>query len=161
MTSNEIANEIYNIVGPKEKIHTAECCMTRLRLDTEPISEEQTIALKKIKGVQYGFDTKGHLVKGIYVCGNRQIFYAFTKKGVYDSKKTSALRKASAYGKDASELRRLLGKPLKETTSDSCMTVPGTDIPLTDVMLTYSTFKVSIGRYPDGSKEVVFGAISR
>lgn len=51
MTSNEIANEIYNIVGPKEKIHTAECCMTRLRLDTEPISEEQTIALKKIKGV--------------------------------------------------------------------------------------------------------------
>ncbi|MDD7218459.1 MAG: hypothetical protein PUI16_00440 [Clostridia bacterium] len=119
------------------------------------------VIVKKIKGVYYGFDTKGRLVKGIYVNGDNLKFYAFTKKGVYDSKKSSALRKAAQYGADGAALRKLLGKPLKEKTSDSCMTVPGTDIALTDVILTYNTFTVSLGRYPDGSKEMVYGAIPR
>ena len=119
------------------------------------------VAVKKIKGVQYGFDTRGRLVKGIYVSGDNMKFYAFTKKGVYDSKKSSALRKAAKYGADAAALRKLLGKPLKETTSDSCMTIPGTDIALTDVILTYNTFTVSLGRYPDGTKEMIYGAIPR
>lgn len=119
------------------------------------------VVVKKIKGVQYGFDTRGRLVKGVYVNGGNLRFYAFTKKGVYDAKKTSALRKAAQNGADASALRALLGKPIKETTMDSCMTIPGTDIPLIDVILTYSTFTVSVGRYPDGSKEIVYGVIPR
>ena len=51
MNPNDIAKEIFAVIGPAERIRSAECCMTRLRLETEPASDETLAALKKIKGV--------------------------------------------------------------------------------------------------------------
>lgn len=113
------------------------------------------VTVKKISKKQYGFDTRGRMAKGIYVNGGNMKFYVFNKKGVYDAKQSSALRKAAKYGADAATLRKLLGKPLKEATTDTCY--EGVDV---DVILTYKYFTVSLGRYADG-REIVYGAMPR
>lgn len=112
------------------------------------------VVVKKIKGVRYGFNARGRMAKGVYVNGGNLRFYAFTKKGVYDAKTTSALRKASKEGADATTLRKLLGKPLKEEVTDSCYSDP---LVVNDVILTYSYFTLTLGRYADG-REIVYGA---
>lgn len=112
------------------------------------------VVVKTIKGKKYGFNARGRMAKGVYVNGSNMKFYAFTKRGLYDAKTTSALRKASKEGTDASKLRKLLGKPLKEEVTDSCYTDP---LVVNDVILTYNYVTVTLGRYADG-REIVYGA---
>lgn len=112
------------------------------------------VVVKSIKGKKYGFNARGRMAKGVYVNGSNMRFYAFTKKGIYDPKKNSALRKASKEGADARTLRNLLGKPLKEQITDSCYTDPRV---VNDVILTYPNMTVTLGRYADG-REIVYGA---
>ena len=78
---------------------------------------ESYIAVKKIGGKYYGFNKYAQMVKGIRYSAygsSKAGFYAFnTKTGVYDSKKTAALRKAFVREKSSTNLRKLLGKPVK------------------------------------------------
>lgn len=80
---------------------------------------EKQIKIVKINGKSYGFDTYARMVKGDYVKNGK--FYSFnTKTGVYDASRTSKLRSASKYEKNASTLRSLLGKPSKYEKLDGC-----------------------------------------
>lgn len=112
-----------------------------------------TPAVKKIDGKYYGFGVSGRMIKGTYVINEK--FYVFNSKtGVYDSAKSTQLRKASAYEKDAATLRKLLGKPQKTVTSASCYG-DGKDL-----ILYYPNFMVSLYRNKQG-KEIVFGVMGR
>lgn len=51
MNPNQIAKEIFAVIGSKENIHSSECCMTRLRLELDSLSDDKLAALKKINGV--------------------------------------------------------------------------------------------------------------
>jgi hypothetical protein len=79
----------------------------------------------------------------------RKLYY-FSKKGVYDAKKTKQLRKAATYEKDITELRKLLGKPKKKKYVDSCYG-PGKD-----GIWTYDNFKVYTYKDLEG-KEIFLG----
>ena len=51
MNPDQSAKEIFAVIGSKEKIHSSECCMTRLRLELDSLSDDKLAALKKINGV--------------------------------------------------------------------------------------------------------------
>lgn len=102
-------------------------------------------------GKKYYFDEKnGQVYKGIRIIGNREKLYAFRNNGKYDAAKTKKLRKAAKYKKDFTELRKLLGKPIKTKYFKSCMG-PGQD-----GILKYRYIKVSTYKSPEG-KEIYLG----
>lgn len=112
----------------------------------------RTPAVKKINGKYYGFGISGRMIKGTYVINDK--FFVFNSKtGVGDAARSKQLRKASAYQKDASALRKMLGKPKKTQVMDSCYGDGK------DVLLTYPTFCVSLFRNTSG-KEIVLGISS-
>ncbi|MCC8067036.1 MAG: hypothetical protein LIO94_08045 [Clostridiales bacterium] len=75
-----------------------------------------TDTVKTINGAKYGFGSNSRMLTGVQVLSYK--FYYFKASGKLDSSKTSALRKASAYGKDITALNTLLkkyGVTLKKT----------------------------------------------
>ncbi len=78
----------------------------------------------KIKGKSYGFDNKGHMVKGLYVIDGE--FYLFgSADGAYKPAVTKKLRAAAKEGQRSSRLVSLLkaqvGNPIsREDFPDSC-----------------------------------------
>lgn len=106
-------------------------------------------AIKLINGKYYGFGTEGRMLRGIYVVNGK--FYVFdSNTGIGNEQKSAILRSASAYEKDASKLRSLLGKPKKVKVLESCYG-DGQDL-----LLSYSTFYVNLFRNQQG-KEIVLG----
>ena len=106
-------------------------------------------AVKKINGKVYGFGTEGRMLKGIYVV-NGKFFVFDSKTGVVNPTKSARLRVASAYEKDASQLRSLLGRPKKTKVMESCYGDGD------DLILNYGTFYVNVFRNRQG-KEIVLG----
>lgn len=118
------------------------------------VSGTNEIAVKKIGKKYYGFYTNGRMLKGNWVRGSK--FYVFNSKtGIYDAAKSKRLRSASAYGKDAAQLRSLLGKPNKTVTADSCYG-DGKDL-----LLYYQNFIVTLFKSSATGKEIVLGVMSR
>lgn len=122
----------------------------------------KNVVLKKIGKYYYGFDNKGHMVKSGYYNDPRKfdsngdtMTYYFDKKGHYNAKKSKAIRKAGAYGRNAKTLRKILGKPKKTKKLNSCFGEPGDDY-----QLYYTNIYVTIHRYPSG-REMVFGIFPR
>lgn len=114
-------------------------------------------SIRKIQDVLYGFDVYGRMIKG--TCFAKSRFYVFNSKtGKYDETKTIKLRKASAYEKDSTDLRKLLlayaGKPKKEVKTDSCYG-DGKDITAYYDRFMVGYFKASSG------KEIVLGISAR
>lgn len=109
-----------------------------------------TPVIKSVNGKKYAFGYSGRMLKGPIVIGER--FYFMNKKtGVYDTAQTSKIRKAYGYQKDAAPLRKLLGKPRKIKTMDSCYG-DGKDL-----MLYYEHFLLSVYKNKQG-KEIILGA---
>lgn len=80
------------------------------------------IAVKKVKGVSYGFDNEGHRVGGLNITMAGNLFYFSPKTGVYAPKTTAKYRAAAKTGVYSTELRKLLGKQLKtEKLNDLCV----------------------------------------
>lgn len=91
------------------------------------------------------------MLKGIYVINDK--FYVFNSKtGVYDSVKSSKLRKAYGYEKKAATLKKLLGKPKKTEKLTGCY---GNG---KEYMLYYQNFVLSTGETSKGV-EVIFGVL--
>ena len=100
------------------------------------------IAYKKINGKYYGFDRYGHMVKnGIYVDKSGR-FFAFDKKGVYDSAKSGKLRKAAKAKVNAAPLIKLLGKYQKRVQMGNSCFIDGA----IDYVLYYGHFEVDVCR---------------
>ena len=111
----------------------------------------KTPAVKKIGTKYYGFDTNARMLKGIYVINDK--FYVFNSKtGVYDSAKSSKLRKAYGYEKKAATLKKLLGKPKKTEKLTGCY---GNG---KEYMLYYQNFVLSTGETSKGV-EIIFGVL--
>lgn len=73
-----------------------------------------SVIVKKIKGQYYGFDYLGHRVKGVRV-GSTSAYgmpyvYYFNANGTYNKTKTAQLRAASRTNKNATTIKKLLGK---------------------------------------------------
>lgn len=119
---------------------------------------ESYIVVKKIGGKYYGFNKYAQMVKGIRYSAygsSKAGFYAFnTKTGVYDSKKTAALRKAFVREKSSTNLRKLLGKPVKTKKVSGCY---GNG---QEYMLDYTNFWVNTFKDEKG-KEIVLDVISK
>lgn len=112
----------------------------------------KTPAVKKIGSKYYGFDTNARMLKGIYIIKGK--FYAFNSStGVYDSAKSSKLRKASEYLNEAATLKKLLGTPVKTEDLTGCY---GNG---KEQMLYYKNFMLNIGETSEGV-EVVLGILN-
>lgn len=123
-------------------------------------SFKYNVAVKKIKGTKYGFDTNGYLVNGLYVSagfGTGKMYY-FSKTGKLNASVTAALQKAAKQGADSAVLRRLMkkyaGKPKKTYTTDVCTTFEGVE-PLSATVDQYGSFEVQYFLMPD-DREVVY-----
>lgn len=108
--------------------------------------------VKKIGSYYYGFNASARMISGIYVINDK--FYAFASNGRLNTTTTNKLRAAAKEKANASTLRKLLGKPQKTITSDSCYG-DGKDL-----LLYYSRFIVSLFKDKNG-KEIVLGVMSR
>lgn len=118
---------------------------------------QEVLAFKKISGKWYCFDKNGYMQKGLRVVQNSTggtKFCYFNSKGVYDAKVTTKYRSAAKYKKNAATLRKLLGKPKKTVTTDSCYG-PGKDL-----LLYYTHYTISLYRNTQG-KEIVLGIANR
>lgn len=107
------------------------------------------VKLFKIGKKKYGFDNYSHAVApGIYVDGSSRI-YVFEKKGVYNNKKTLALRKALPKGQISADMYSRviaqLGQPKKVKEGNSCSGWNAVD-PFTDITLEYEHFEVQLVR---------------
>lgn len=107
------------------------------------------VKLFKIGKKKYGFDNYSHAVApGIYVDGSSRI-YVFEKKGVYNNKKTLALRKALPKGQISADMYSRviaqLGQPKKVKEGNSCSGWNTVD-PFTDISLEYEHFEVQLVR---------------
>lgn len=112
----------------------------------------KTPAIRKVGTKYYGFDTYARMIKGIYVINDK--FYAFNSKtGVYDSAKSSKLRKAYGYQKKAATLKKLLGKPEKTENVTGCYGNGKEHI------LHYQNFVLNTGETAKGV-EVIFGIMA-
>ena len=120
------------------------------------------VAVKKVKGVQYGFGTDGGLLTGIYVSAGFDDgkFYYFNKSGKLNKAVTEKLQKAAAQGSDAKTLRTLLkkyaGKPKSTFTTNAC-TLYEDVMPESVTVERYSRFEAQYYTMPDGS-EIVYVA---
>ena len=128
------------------------------------------VKLFRIGNKQYGFDCYGHRVeKGIYVDSKSKL-YVFDKKGVYNKKKTQALRKREELARSSHGIPRstdlydrvieVLGEPVKVVRNPgSCngwnvgdpFTGEGGDA-YTDVHVYYDYFEVELV-YDEDTKE--------
>lgn len=116
---------------------------------------KKNIVAKKIGSKTYGFDRYGHMMKGVCATSSGKIYF-FNNKGVWNKTKSKQYNSAAKYGKNAATIRKLLGTPLKEKTSDSCY-LPGQGV---DVQVTYENVVLSLFRYNNGT-EIVFGVFPR
>lgn len=107
--------------------------------------------LKKINGSYYAFNEKARMVTGVWVIDGK--LYSFDSNGKYNSTKSSKLRKACVYDKDAAPLLALLGKEKKRVVLDSCMGIGE------DVDIYYDHFRVSVFKDQKG-KEVFLGVFA-
>ena len=76
------------------------------------------LAVKKIGGKQYGFDTNARMIKGVaasYLNSGEKLYAFNSKTGVYDVPKTKKIRKAYGYEKKAAPLKKLTGKSRKRS----------------------------------------------
>lgn len=125
--------------------------------------------VKLINGKYYYFNSKGHLrkkagmvtwngkkyyvtEKGRVLTGVQLIkgkFYSFSAKGVYSSAKSKKMRAAAVYEKDFSELKALIGNPLKSEYLAGCY---GSG---EDGILTYKNFTVYT--YRENDTEIFMG----
>lgn len=128
---------------------------------------KNNVAVKKIKGVQYGFDTNAYLVTGLQVTAGFDdgvIFY-FDNNGRLDSAVTEELRKAAAQGAPAEPLRALMkqyaGKMKDSYTVTVCTVFNGVQ-PEDATVEQYDGFDVQYYRMPDNSEIVyqVLGTLS-
>ena len=113
------------------------------------------LAVKKIGGKQYGFDTNARMIKGVaasYLNSGEKLYAFNSKTGVYDVPKTKKIRKAYGYEKKAAPLRQLLGKPIKIKKGTGCY---GNG---KEYLLYYNNFILSTGETAKGV-EVIFGVM--
>ena len=118
---------------------------------------QKVYTVKKIGKKQYGFDTDGKMLKGVYLSYDSKNFgykfYAFdSKTGVLSTKKSVKLRKASEQGDKWSVLKKLLGKPQKSEELEGGCYGDGTEY-----LYTYKNFAVNTFKLADGSAEIVLG----
>lgn len=111
------------------------------------------LAVKKIGGKQYGFDTNARMIKGVaasYLDSGEKLYAFNSKTGVYDVAKTKKIRKAYGYEKKAAPLKKLLGKPKKIQKTPICWgNTKG-------YVLYYDNFILETGETIEGV-EVIFG----
>lgn len=113
------------------------------------------LAVKKIGGKQYGFDTNARMIKGVaasYLDSGEKLYAFNSKTGVYDVPKTKKIRKAYGYEKKAAPLKKLLGKPKKIKKGTGCY---GNG---KEYLLYYDNFVLSTGETAKGV-EVIFGVM--
>ena len=113
------------------------------------------LAVKKIGGKQYGFDTNARMIKGVaasYLDSGEKLYAFHSKTGVYDVAKTKKIRKVYGYAKKAAPLRQLLGKPIKIKKGTGCY---GNG---KEYLLYYDNFVLSTGETAKGV-EVIFGVL--
>ena len=132
------------------------------------------IVIKKIDNKYYGFDVYGHRVTGFHMAstklyGNAILYYFDTKTGAYNQAKSkvyrtytvSAISKATKYQKNATKLKKLLGKQVKKVkiNKESCFL----DGKGWDVTYTYANIELNVFRpYGKGSSaEVVESVVTR
>ena len=132
------------------------------------------IVIKKIDNKYYGFDVYGHRVTGFHMAstklyGNAILYYFDTKTGAYNQAKSkvyrtytvSARSKATKYQKNATKLKKLLGKQVKKVkiNKESCFL----DGKGWDVTYTYANIELNVFRpYGKGrSAEVVESVVTR
>ena len=120
------------------------------------------VKLFKIGKKQYGFDMNSFLVKGgVYVNGSFKIM-AFKKNGVYDEKKTKKIQKKLKTGvikKNSGNynlVKRVLGKPISESRSDSCSPWNEKNV-FEDVVLNYGYFEVQLIYNVDTNQDMLDG----
>lgn len=112
----------------------------------------KTPAVKKVGTKYYGFDVYARMLKGTYVINDK--FYVLNSKtGVYDSTKSKKLRKAYSNTQNASQLKKLLGKPEKTKSASSCLG-------LKDYMIYYPNFVLYTTKMQKGV-EVITGVTAR
>ena len=111
------------------------------------------LAVKKIGGKQYGFDTNARMIKGVaasYLDSGEKLYAFNSKTGVYDVAMTKKIRKAYGYEKKAAPLKKLLGKPKKIKKTPICWgNTKG-------YVLYYDNFMLETGETIEGV-EVIFG----
>lgn len=111
----------------------------------------KNVVCKKIGGARYCFDRSGHMVKNGVYADKAEKAYIVSKNGKVDETKTKKLQKALKYLTDAKTARKLLGKPKKTETSDSCLYDGGTDL-----LLTYPNMILSLSRETNGKEHVLY-----
>ncbi|MCF0132585.1 MAG: hypothetical protein HUJ72_01835 [Blautia sp.] len=130
--------------------------------DHSDMGYKKNVTAVKYNGNYYGFDTSGHMVTNGYYNNpdklkkdGQSYTYYFKSNGKCDLTKTNQIMKYGKYKANAKYIRQILGKPLKEVKFNSCYDQPGTGY-----YLMYSTIRVSIHRFNNGS-EIVFGIFPR
>lgn len=117
----------------------------------EKYSDSNTnIVVKKIGKKYYGFNNKGQMAKGVSATYEGKIYFFHKKTGVYSPSQTKKYRKAAKYLKDASALKKLLGKPKRIKKGDSCFRPNGTDL-----TYVYKNLSVILFRDDNTGKEQV------
>ena len=123
-----------------------------------------SVIVKKIKGQYYGVDYLGHRVKGVRV-GSTSAYgmpyvYYFNANGTYNKTKTAQLRAASRTNKNATTIKKLLGKYKKYKISKNSCFRNGNGV---DITYTYDNVELSVFR-PKGKSykyDVVESLVSR
>jgi hypothetical protein len=133
-SSYYIRNEVIKVVQYKKTAASSERSSEKAKGWTKDKKSYYLKSGKKATGVWY----------------IKQKLYYFSKKGVYNAKKTKQIRKAATYEKDITDLAKLLGKPKSKKYMDSCYG-PGKD-----GIWTYAHFKVYTYKDTDG-KEIFLG----
>ena len=121
------------------------------------LGQEKNFVVKKINGVYYGFDTLGHLIRGMWVDSEKGTLSFFDTNGAYNAAQTKTLRAAirKFYGKKpASEtgyknvytyLKTALGKH-KVIKTSSCMIWGKPTDGYTDVTMQFTNFCILLIR---------------
>ena len=128
---------------------------------------KNNVIVKKVKGVQYGFDANGYLVSGLFVTAGFDggKLYYFDQKGRVDKAVTSKLQKAAKQGADAETLKDLLkkyaGKKKNSYTTTVCTLFNGVE-PKSAAVDQYAGFEAQYFLMPDDSEIVylVVGTLS-
>ena len=112
----------------------------------------KNFVVKKINGVYYGFDTLGHLIKGMWVDQKGTLSF-FENNGAYSAAKTKPLRSAikkylgkkpaseTGYTKVYTYLKNALGSH-KVRKSSSCMIWGNTSDAYTDITMEFTNFNI-------------------
>ncbi len=123
----------------------------------------------KVSGDTYQVDKNGKAVKGwtknkktLYLDNGRRAtgltvykgkLHWFSNKGVLDSAKTKSIRAAAKINKNASQLIKLIGKPVSSKTEASCNPTFVERYPKgKDMIMTFKNAKLEFFACPDGTK---------